>query len=167
MESISNAFETHTGFICYSQLSKTVEATNGHGLLFCNEQCLEQYNSNHGLYLPLIADEVIDYIMMPLVDIKVLHYLNCADSKWRKKIEEYIKKSVPMFKFVAKFGSNGNGHFDYPYSIATDKQGNIYVSDCFNHRIQIFGCNGQWMNSIGSNGSGNGQFYYSTGITFN
>jgi hypothetical protein len=144
MASIANAFEIHTYFICYNQLSKTVEATNGQGLLFCSEQCLELYNSNHGLYLPLIAEEVIDYIMKPLVDIKVLHYLNCDDSKWRKKIEEYIKKSVPMFKFVAKFGSNGsgNGQFDYSYSVGTDKQGNIYVIDCFNHRIQIFGRNG-------------------------
>jgi hypothetical protein len=26
-----------------------------------------------------------------LIDAKVLHYLKCADSKWRTKIKEYIK----------------------------------------------------------------------------
>jgi hypothetical protein len=48
----------------------------------------------------LIPDEVIDHVMMPLMDVKVLHYLKCADSKWRTKIEEYAKKSLPKFKFV-------------------------------------------------------------------
>jgi hypothetical protein len=76
-----------------------------------SKQCLEHYNSNknENLDLSLIADEVIDHVMMPLIDAKVLHYLKCADSKWRPKIEEYAKKSVPMFKFIAKFGSNGSG----------------------------------------------------------
>ncbi len=60
-----------------------------------------------------------------------------------------------MFKFVVKFGSKGsaNRQFDYPYFVAIDYQGNIYVSDCNNHRIQIFNCNGQWMKSIGSKAS--------------
>jgi len=88
---LSNAFETQTCFICYNQLSKTVEATNGHGHLFCSEQCLEHYNSNHGLYLSLIPEEVIDHIMIPLLYTKVLHYLKCADSKWRTKIENMLK----------------------------------------------------------------------------
>jgi len=40
----------------------------------------------------LIPDEVVDHVMMPLIDAKVLLYLKCADSKWRTKIEEYGKK---------------------------------------------------------------------------
>jgi DNA-binding beta-propeller fold protein YncE len=136
-----------------------------------SKQCLEHYNSNknENLDLSLIVDEVIDYVMMPLIDAKVLQYLKCADSKWRTKIGEYAKKSLPMFKFVAKFGSkgSGNGQFDYSYFVAIDKYGNIYVSDSDNHRIQVFDCNGQWIKSIGSYGSGNGQFDCPMGIAFN
>jgi len=88
---------------------------------------------------------------------QIVAFLKCADSKWRTKIEEYAKKFVPMFKFVAKFGSYGgcNGKFKSPHFVATDKQGNIYVSDRCNHRIQIFNCNEQWMRSDGSKVSGN------------
>jgi hypothetical protein len=131
------------------RISKTnfdAKPINGNNPLFNSEQCLENYNSNknENLYLSLIADEVIDYVMMPLVDAKVLHYLKCANSKWRTKIKEYAKKSLPMFKFIAKFGSRGsdNGQFNYPYFVATDNQDNIYVSEYSNHRIQLFDCNG-------------------------
>jgi DNA-binding beta-propeller fold protein YncE len=168
-KALSNAFEMHNCFICYSQLSKTVEVTNAHGHLFCSEQRLEHYNNNQGLYLPLIPEEVIHHIMIPLLDAKVLHYLKCADSKWRTKVEEYIKNSVPMFKFVPNFRSkgSGNGQFNRPLFLATRKQGDIYVSSCRNDKIQVFDGNKQWKMSIGSYGSGNGKFNHPTGIAFN
>jgi DNA-binding beta-propeller fold protein YncE len=170
-QSLSNSLQKHICCVCHNQLSKCAKTTNEDVLFFCSKQCLEHYNSNknENLDLSLIADEVIDYVMMALIDAKVLHYLKCADSKWRTKIEEYAKKSLPMFKLVAKFGSkgSGNGQFDCPYFVATDNQGNIYVSDCINHRIQIFDCNGQWMKSIGSKASGNVQFHFPMGIAFN
>ncbi len=74
------------------------------------------------------------------------------NSQWKTKIKAYAGKSVPKFKFEAKFGSKGtgNGWFDGPYFVANDKQGNIYVSDFDNHRIQIFDSNGQWLKSIRS-----------------
>jgi DNA-binding beta-propeller fold protein YncE len=147
------------------------EPIDGDNPLFNSEQCLEHYNSNNNknLDLSLIPDEVIDHVMIPLMDVKVLHYLKCADPKWRTKIEEYAKKSLPKFKFVAKLGSkgNGDGQFNGPCFVATDEHGNIYVSDCYNHRIQIFDANEQWMKSIGSNGSGNCQFNQPMGIAFN
>jgi hypothetical protein len=138
--------------------------------LFSSEQCLEFYdnNRNENLDLSLIADDVINQIIMPLIDAKVLHYLKCTNSQWKTKTEQYVEKYVPMFKFIAKFGSqdSGNGQFNNPEFVATDKQGNIYVSGCDNHRIQIFDSNGQWLKSIGSKGSGNDQFNCTTGIAF-
>jgi hypothetical protein len=95
--------------------------------------------------------------------------LKCTNSQWKTKIEEHAKKFVPMFKFIAKFGSqdSGNGQFNSPFFVATDRQGNIYVIDCDNHRIQVFDSNRQWKQSIGSKGSGNGQFNGPMGIAFN
>jgi hypothetical protein len=80
-----------------------------------------------------------------------------------------LPSKEPMFKFIAKFGSqdSGNGQFKNPEFVATDEQGNIYVSDYNSHRIQTFDSNRQWLKSTGSKGSGNGQFNCTTGITFN
>jgi hypothetical protein len=48
----------------------------------------QQYvNAYQNLDIRLIPEEVIEHIMMPVMDVKVLHYLMCADSKWRSKIE--------------------------------------------------------------------------------
>ena len=108
---LSNVLQKHTCLVCHNQLSKNAETTNDDELLFCSEQCLEHYNNkNHNLDLSLIPEEVIDHIMMPLIDTKVLHYLKCTNSVWKKKIEEYREQLIPMFKFVAKFGSEGSGY---------------------------------------------------------
>ena len=43
-------------------------------------------------------------------------------------------------KFISKIGNYGNGElkFNYPYGLTIDESnGNIYVSDCYNNRIQI------------------------------
>ena len=43
-------------------------------------------------------------------------------------------------KFFSKIGKYGNGELEFvwPYGLTIDESnGNIYVSDCFNHRIQI------------------------------
>lgn len=43
-------------------------------------------------------------------------------------------------KPVLQFGSEGpqNDQFDRPFAVCTDQEGNIFVADCANHRIQIF-----------------------------
>jgi len=171
VQPLSNSLQKHTCCVCHNQLSEDAKTTNEDELSFCSKQCLEHYNrnKNENLDLSLIADEVIDHVMMLLIDAKVLHYLKSVNSKWKTKIEEYIKKSVSMFKFIAKFGSHGsvNGQFNGPWFVAIDNQGNIYISDSSNHRIQVFGCNGRWMKSIGSYGSRYGQFNCPEGIAFN
>jgi hypothetical protein len=88
------------------------ESINEDKSLFSSEQCLEHNdnNRNEKLDLSLLAEEVIDYIILPLMDTKVFHYLKCKDSKWKRKIEEYVEMSVPMFKFMAMFGSKGSGN---------------------------------------------------------
>lgn len=61
---------------------------------------------------------------------------------------------------VAKFDKNGNwikswgtrgsdhGEFNTPHSIAADSQGNIYVADRFNRRIQVFDGDGKFLRAM-------------------
>jgi DNA-binding beta-propeller fold protein YncE len=68
--------------------------------------------------------------------------------------------------FQSTFGSNGtgNGQFSFPFGIAVDGGGNIYVADAFNNRVQVFDSGGAFQSTFGSFGSGNGQFNSPIGI---
>ena len=52
---------------------------------------------------------------------------------------------------LRSFGREGqrNGEFKFPTGIAFDSIGNILVADCFNHRVQIFDENGNFLGSFG------------------
>lgn len=58
----------------------------------------------------------------------------------------------------------GDGQFNLPIGIALDKDGNLYVTDAFNHRVQKFNPVGKFLGSFGVPGSGDGQFNIATGI---
>jgi sugar lactone lactonase YvrE len=59
---------------------------------------------------------------------------------------------------------SGPGEFDYPYFLTMDDAGILYVSDTYNHRIQLFTTEGQYIKSIGSSGTGAGEFDEPNGI---
>jgi DNA-binding beta-propeller fold protein YncE len=63
-------------------------------------------------------------------------------------------------KYKQQIGSKGTseGQFMYPHSLAIDNDGNIYVGDTGNKRIQKFSSNGTFLKSWGSEGSDDGQF---------
>ena len=56
------------------------------------------------------------------------------------------------------------GQFKYPYSVAVDGSGNVYVADTENHRIQKFGPDGTFLTQWGSLGSGDGEFNRPYGV---
>ena len=61
------------------------------------------------------------------------------------------------------FGSKGKGkgQFSRPYDIVSNqKNQTIMVSDHYNHRIQIFNRQGDYLSQFGSQGSNNGQFQW-------
>ena len=62
------------------------------------------------------------------------------------------------------FGSQGSGpgQFNHPNDVAYDSSGIVYVANCFNHRVQSFSADGQFISSFasGSEGSQPGQFYH-------
>jgi DNA-binding beta-propeller fold protein YncE len=89
-----------------------------------------------------------------------------------------IQKLDSNGRFIARFGRNrgdgtrglGNGEFNDPRGLATDAQGNVYVADHGNNRIQKLFRNGDFLARFGRNGGdgtrglGNGEFNSPRGV---
>ena len=87
--------------------------------------------------------------------VKVIH--NDKDGKWGKNPEislEYVKNIGDIES------ENENVLFHMPSDIVFDSQGNMYVLDFGNHRIQKFDPNYQYIATIGNKGQGPGEFVY-------
>lgn len=80
---------------------------------------------------------------------------------------QQIQKFSSTGTYITEWGSYGsaNGHFNFPTPIgvigmAVDSGGNVYVADAGNSRVQVFSGTGTFLAKFGTNGSGNGNFYY-------
>ena len=56
------------------------------------------------------------------------------------------------------------GLFSLPTNVAVDGEGNVYVTDTFNDRVQIFDAEGTFLSMFGKNGDGPGDFERPKGI---
>jgi DNA-binding beta-propeller fold protein YncE len=75
------------------------------------------------------------------------------------------------FKLLRKIGTEGKKHtltapgtFALPIGVAVDKDGNVYVTDTFNNRVEIFDADGGFIRAFGKNGDGAGHFERPKGI---
>lgn len=70
------------------------------------------------------------------------------------------------FEYINKFGQRGRkpGQFNNIRSLALDTQGNIYISDGDNHRIEVFSNNGKLLKYWGKRGTGEGEFDSPRGV---
>src|SRR5207248_1887940 len=66
-----------------------------------------------------------------------------------------VQKFSASGGFIAALGKDqgipgsGNGEFIFPYGVAVDASGNVYVADGGNHRIQKFSANGTFLTKWG------------------
>lgn len=63
-----------------------------------------------------------------------------------------------------KVNDDSPATFTKPSNAAVDDDGNLYVTDTFNNRIQIFDADGNFINMFGKNGDGLGDFQRPKGI---
>ncbi|MEA2604899.1 MAG: hypothetical protein QOF89_5891 [Acidobacteriota bacterium] len=71
------------------------------------------------------------------------------------------------FQLIRQWGTAGTGpgQFGYPRGIALSRNGNVYVTDEVNARVQVFDENGNFLFQFGNPGSGPGQLGAPWGIT--
>jgi DNA-binding beta-propeller fold protein YncE len=65
------------------------------------------------------------------------------------------------FKLLRQIGKPSRKHdqtdpgtFSLPESVAVDRDGNVYVTDTFNNRVEIFDADGEFISTFGRNGDG-------------
>jgi len=63
-----------------------------------------------------------------------------------------------------KHSSTVPGEFSKPTNVTVDKDGNVYVADTWNNRIEIFDADGQFIRAFGKSGDGPGYFARPKGL---
>ncbi len=87
------------------------------------------------------------------------------------KQDQILVYDADSFKLKRKMGTGGKEHtlttpgdFAKPSGVAVDKEGNLYVADTLNDRIEVFDADGQFIRSWGKNGDGPGYFARPKGV---
>lgn len=80
-----------------------------------------------------------------------------------------VKRLNPTPTQVIGFAGKGDGQLQRPRGLAVDAEGNIWVADTDNHRLQKFNRDGQHLLTVGGNGEGDApdKFKSPTGLAFN
>ncbi|MEW6104419.1 MAG: NHL repeat-containing protein, partial [bacterium] len=94
------------------------------------------------------------------IDFRNGYFLIC--DSFNQRISKFSLDGNPINSFSGSnsFGQWGTqtGKLWHPYGIDIDNQGNIYVADTYNHRIQKFSPDGNYLLSFGARGQEDGQF---------
>ena len=79
-----------------------------------------------------------------------------------------IKVKLFQLRAVFSFGKEGSsvGMFNRPWGVAVNGRDEIAVTDCLNHRVQIFNSDGKYLRCFGRQGNKVGEFDHPRGITF-
>lgn len=83
-----------------------------------------------------------DAFNKPMDVTKIGEFIYVSDTQ-NKRVQVFDSTGTPIFKF-GKEGT-GKGQFMFPYGIAGDKDGNIYVTDLYNGNISIMDKKGKFI----------------------
>lgn len=85
--------------------------------------------------------------------------------------DQVLVFDADTFKLLRRIGTAGKKHtltgpgdFSLPTNIAVDGEGNIYVTDTLNNRVESFDADGNFITEFGTSGDGPGHFARPKGI---
>ena len=85
--------------------------------------------------------------------------------------DQVLVYDADTFKLLRKIGTPGKNHtlttagdFSSPTNVAVDKDGNLFVTDTLNDRVEEFDADGVFTRAFGKNGDGPGEFARPKGI---
>jgi sugar lactone lactonase YvrE len=83
----------------------------------------------------------------------------------------FVYDADPPFKLIRKMGKPGTKHtstlpgeFAKPTGVAVDEDSNVYISDTWNNRVEVFDADGNFIRTFGKAGDGPGYFARPKGI---
>ncbi|MFV2072264.1 MAG: 6-bladed beta-propeller [Thermoanaerobaculales bacterium] len=82
--------------------------------------------------------------------------LYVADSKAHEIVVFDVKSRKKVFAFGRR--GEGDGEFNYPTALAFGPEGNLFVVDQLNSRVQLFSEEGEYLDQFGNLGTGFGSF---------
>ena len=88
------------------------------------------------------------------------------------QLDQVLVYDADSFKLLRKIGTTGHNHelttpgdFAKPSGLAVDADGNLYVCDTLNDRVEVFDADGKFISTYGKNGDGPGYFARPKGVT--
>ena len=95
-------------------------------------------------------------------------FLYVADTE----LDQVVVFDADTHAVLRKFGTTGKkhtltdpGNFSKPTNVAVDKDGDVFVADTLNDRIEVFDADGNFIRAFGQNGDATGNFARPKGIT--
>lgn len=157
---IRNGYEAHFGWI-------NGLAIDDDDRLFVSDGKMHRvliFNAKHELENQ-INEGMVDPVGLALDTAN--RFLYVADTQQ----DQILVYDADSLKLLRRIGTGGKNHYltapgdlAAPQGVAVDQDGNVYVTDTLNNRVEIFDADGSFLSTFGKNGDGPGYFARPKGI---
>ena len=157
---IRNGFEAHFGWI-------NGLAVDDDDRLFVSDGKMHRvliFNPKHEVESQ-VTDGLVDPVGLAIDSTN--RFLYVVDTQQ----DQVLVYDADSLKLLRRIGTGGKNHFlttagDFgaPQCVAVDKDGNVYVTDTLNNRVEIFDADGNFISQFGKAGDGPGYFSRPKGI---